>query len=166
MKKFGFSQIFMIVSGVWVIIFAIFFFRFWNTSAEIAKIELAAEKIDNLLFYEKNIAALEIEYESVSRQSYTTKSASEFIAKLPTLAENAGIDEMTIEQSGFSAENGMEIHRLSMTAGGDFSDIADFIDILERSKLPIQIEELSMENDGGDVTAAMEMKIYKKTLED
>ena len=54
--------------------------------------------VDNLPFYERSIKNLLFEFENIQKQSFSTKSTSEFIAKLPKIAEFSGIGEIKIER--------------------------------------------------------------------
>lgn len=164
-KKFNFSIIFIGISALWLAFFAFRFIQFQNINKEITRINENAQYIDNHLFYERTVRSLEIEYENVSRQTFTTKSTSEFIAKLPKIAEMSGIRSMEIENSGVSVENGLEITSLNIKTVSQFPDVANFIDILERSRLPIQIASLEMVAQDGSIVTSMSMRIYKKIIE-
>lgn len=166
MKKIDFSVIFIAVSVIWLGIFAYLFSQFITINDEIIYIKESAKKVENITFYERNVSSLEEEYESVSVQSFTTKSASEFIAKLPKLGELSGITEMEIENTGISIEESLEINSLEIITRSQFPDVANYIDILERSKLPIQIATLKMAINGDIVDSSMSVRVYKKIIED
>jgi hypothetical protein len=124
------------------------------------------QDVENLKFVERNVQALEMRYESTSRQFFSTKSTSEFVAKLPKLAELSGITGMNMENTGVKKQGDMEITELKITTTSMFPNVANFIDILERSKLPIQIANLNMVFSGNNLNTEMSIRIYKKSFED
>jgi hypothetical protein len=164
-KKFNIPIIFIVLSLLWLAYFGFRFFQFQNINKELTRINENAQYIDNQLFYERTVRNLEIEYDNVSRQTFTTTSTSEFIAKLPKIAEMSGIRSMEIENSGVTVENGLEITSLNIKTVSLFPDVANFIDILERARLPILIASLDMIAQDGSVVTTMSMRIYKKIIE-
>ncbi len=163
--RYNFSLIFIIISFIWLAFFGYRFYQFRKINKEISRIDENSQYVENEMFYERTVRSLEIEYENVSRQTFTTKSTSEFIAKLPKIAEMSGIHSMEIENAGISVENGLEITSLNIKTVSQFPDVANFIDILERSRLPIQIASLEMIAQDGNIVTSMSMRIYKKIIE-
>ncbi|MFN3660966.1 MAG: hypothetical protein ACK4TN_07020, partial [Brevinematales bacterium] len=74
-------------------------------------------------------------------------------------AEFSGIERFAMQTRGTRQEGKQEIMTVEMTMEGRFASIASFVDILERSRLPIQIETLIMER-ALRVSANMTIRIY------
>ena len=166
MNKVSFSIIFIILSLIWLIYFSINAYSFLVNNKEIMEINEDLKEIDNLPFYERSVKNLISEFSNVSKQSFTTKSSTEFIAKIPTLAEICGIQSMKVENAGVRQENNLEITELSISTVSSFPDIANFIDLLERSQLPIQISSINMKFEDNKLYCVMTIKIYKKIIEE
>jgi hypothetical protein len=158
--------LFLSLSLLWLISFFFQLAHFSKINHELSTLSKSFKNIENLNFYKKSVENLQREFESASIQSFSTKSSSEFIAKLPKIGEFSGIKQMKVENAEVKKENGLEVTELKITTVSRFPDVANFIDILERSKLPIQISALSMDFRGGQLNTVMTIKIYKKVIED
>ncbi len=158
--------IFIFLSLIWLSFFSLQLFQYLKISGKLAFISNNLKDIDNLNYYKRNVENLELEFESISTQSFSSKSTSEFIAKLPKIGEFSGIDRMKIENAEVKKENGLEVTELKINTASMFPSVADFIDILERSKLPIRISALSMNYENGRLDTVMTIKIYKKMIGD
>ncbi len=166
MKQFNFYIIFIALSLAWIAFFGYNFYHYNIINKELSRISDNLKDVDNIRFYERTVRSLELEFENVSRQSFTSKSTSEFIATLPKLGDLSGLDHIKIESQGVSTENDLEITVLKVTASSLFPQIANFIDFLERSKLPIQISSLEMKFVKNQLQTQMMLRIYKKNIED
>ncbi len=166
MKRNVLAFIFIVMSIIWLSFFIVYFIGYINNSNVTSSIRESEKNLENLNFYKKNSEALEMEYESISLQTFSSKSTSEFIAQLPKLGEFSGIGEMQIENTDVKKEKDYEITELKITVNSSFPNIANFIDILERSKLPIRVASLRMAFDKKKLYTEMSIKIYKKVIED
>lgn len=166
MKRFNFYWIFIIVSVGWLAFFTYNFVIYNRINQELNRIEDNLKDVENIRFYERTVRSLELEFENASRQSFTSKSTSEFIATLPKIGELTGLDRIKIESQGVTTENDLEITVLKVSTSSLFPQIANFIDFMERSKLPIQISSLSMKFTRSKLETLMVLRIYKKNIED
>jgi hypothetical protein len=161
-----FSILFCVLSLFWLGFYGWNFYVFNRTNQELSRIAEIKKEVDNLPFYDRYIKNLMLEYENIQKQSFSGKSTSEFIAKLPKIAEFSGITGLVIENAGVKSENDLEVTELHITCHSQFPDVANFIDVLERSKMPIHVQSLVMKNGEGNLTTAMVLKVYKKTVGD
>ncbi len=166
MKKFNLYWIFIIVSVAWLSFFTYNFLIYNRVIRELTRIETNLKDVENIKFYERTVRSLELEFENASRQSFTSKSTSEFIATLPKIGELSGLDRIKIESQGISVENNLEITVLKISTTSLFPQIANFIDFMERSKLPIQISSLNMKFVRNKLETEISLRVYKKNIED
>jgi len=147
-----------IVIGAFVSVIA------WGTfareNAYLSAIREQQKNTGNLVFLKRTVSALKTEYENLIREGFDPKTSADFIANLPVLAEFSGIHRFAMQTKGSRTEGKQEIMTVEITMDGTFSALASFIDILERSRLPIQIESLSMERTPRWVSATMVIRIY------
>ncbi|MCX7883270.1 MAG: hypothetical protein N2314_08625 [Brevinematales bacterium] len=136
------------------------FFSFFRESQYLATIRQQQKNTGDIVFLKRTVSALKTEYENLIREGFDPKTSADFIANLPVLAEFSGIARFAMQSKGTRTEGKQEIMTVEMSLDGKFSSIASFIDILERSRLPIQIESLVMERSPRMVSATMTIRIY------
>jgi hypothetical protein len=124
------------------------------------------KELDNFNYIKRNYETILAEYEAAGKQSFTSKTTAEFIANLPSIGELSGIKRILIENMGVKKQDKKEITELKITASSSFPNTANFIDTLERSKLPIQISSLSMTFQNNQLNSIMVILIYKKVVEE
>lgn len=165
-RRIDITIIFIFISLAWAMFFTFNFIRYKKINKEIAHYTENQGQIENIKFLERNVRSLEAKFQNISKQFFSTKSTSEFVAKLPKIAEMSGIKTLKIENLGVKIENDLEITELRITTSSMFSDVANFIDILERSKLPIQIASMKMFFKKNQLNTAMVICIYKKIIKE
>ncbi len=136
---------------------------FWNYNQEARYLSLLKQQQRNtgdLVFLKRTVSALKTEYENLSRETFDAKTSADFIANLPVLAEFSGVSQFAIQTKGTRTEGKQEVMTVDIELDGRFAALASFIDILERARLPIQIENLSMEYTPRFIHATMTLKIY------
>lgn len=136
------------------------FMVFFQENRYLAMIREQQKNTGDIVFLKRTVSALKTEYESLIREGFDPKTSADFIANLPVLAEFSGIERFTMQTKGTRQEGKQEIMTVEMTMDGKFASIASFVDILERSRLPIQIETLMMERSARTVSATMTIRIY------
>ena len=70
------------------------------------------------------------------------------------------------ENLGMHKEAKLEITDLRLTIQALFYQTADFMDLLERSRLPVQIAGFTAVSKDGKLDSELTLRIYKKVLED
>lgn len=166
MKKIKLVTIIVAASLVWLVIFGMFVGLYMSMQTDLSSIEKNAKELDNLNYVRRNYDNLLWEYDSIGSQSFSSKSTAEFISKLPTLGELTGVKRMVIENTGVKKQDKFEITELKINASSSFPNMANFIDILERSKLPIQISSLTMSFQNSQLNTVLVVMIYKKLIEE
>ncbi|URA09299.1 GspMb/PilO family protein [Thermospira aquatica] len=136
------------------------FWNYSNQSRYLSLLKAQQRNTGDLVFLKRTVSALKTEYENLSRETFDVKTSADFIANLPVLAEFSGVSQFTIQTRGTKTEGKQEVMTVDMELDGRFSALASFIDILERARLPIQIENLSMEYTPRLIHATMTLKIY------
>lgn len=136
---------------------------FVNFSKESRYLSLLYQQHKNtgdVIFLKRTVSALKTEYENLSREMFDAKTSADFVANLPVLAEFSGISQFTMQSKGSKTDGKQEVMTVELALQGRFAAIASFVDILERARLPIQIETLVMESSPRLINATMMIKIY------
>jgi hypothetical protein len=154
------------VSFVWIIFAGFIFSQYMLANKEIQEVNKYKDEIGKLDLYKRNADVLEMQFMSMGDTSLSSKSLADFITKLPKVSEMTGIKKITIENSGTKKEDQREITEIKVSANSSFASIANFIDILERSRLPIQIVNLQMSYQGGSLSTTMIIRLSKKVTEE
>jgi hypothetical protein len=154
------------ISLVWVILFGLIFSQYLSANSAIQDIEKYQDEVGKLDLYKRNAEVLEMQFMSMGDTALTSKSLAEFFTKLPKISEMTGIKKITIENSGTKKEDQREITEIKVTANSSFASIANFIDILERSRLPIQIVNLQMNYQNNSLSSTMIIRLSKKVAEE
>ncbi|MFN4215873.1 MAG: GspMb/PilO family protein [Brevinematales bacterium] len=149
------SLVLLMGTGVAIFVFVIFF----KESRYLAMVWEQQRNVGDIVFLKRTVSSLKTEYENLIREGFDSRTSADFIANLPVLAEFSGIERFTMQTRGTGQEGKQEIMTVEMTMEGRFASIASFVDILERSRLPIQIETLIMER-ALRVSANMTIRIY------
>jgi len=147
-----------LVVGAAVVVWLFFVF-----AKEVSYLQVIASQKKNtgdLVFLKRTVSALRTEYENLSRETFDAKTSADFVAQLPVLAEFSGVSQFSLQSKGSRTEGKHEVMTVELSLGGRFSSIASFIDILERARLPIQIETLVMESSPRFVVTTMTIRIY------
>lgn len=161
-KRFLFPKIVIGVSVAWLVFFGFNFIYFLNSNREISRINTMMKEVDNLVFYERVLKTLRQEYEGTEKESFSAKSTSEFIAKIPKIGELSGISEMKVDNAGIRREGDIEITELKISAESSFPNIANFIDVFERSRLAVQIYNISIKYESTRLQTQVVLRIYKR----
>lgn len=164
-QKWNKPLLFVLFSSLWVIISGLLFSGLMMMNGLINDVENSKKDLDNLNYYIRSVDSLQAEYDSISSQSFTSKSTAEFLAKLPKISEFSGIKKITIENTGIKKDSKLEVTELKISVLARFQNLASFIDILERSKLPIQISSLSIGARDDQLSAVLIIQVYKKVLQ-
>ncbi len=161
MKKKYFAYLFIILSAVWLIAFLILFLNSQKIQDQIDFIKENRRELVNLPFYKREVEKLQSELKNIEWDAFSSRPVSEFAALLPKLAEKKQIETLRIENNGTRMENGREVSELQISIVSSFSKIAGFIDLLEQSRLPIQIVNLNLEENNGQIRTLLSIRIYK-----
>ncbi len=166
MKKNISKFLFLFLSVLWLAIYVFFFAKYRFYQSEISKFKADSGKIEDLIFLKKTVNSLNNEFQTVRMSSFTSKSTAEFIAKLPRLAEISGIRNFQMENMKIFNENNQEITELKILSASRFPDIANFIELLERSKLPVKVSSIQMSYHKKELKTILVIRIYKQILKE
>lgn len=166
MKKNLSKSIFIILSILWLIVFSFLFMKYRLYESEIKRFKEDSRKIEDLVFLKKTVNSLNNEFQTIRMASFTSKSTSEFIAKLPRLAEISGIPKFQMENMKVFKENNQEVTELKILVYSHFPDIANFIQLLERSKLPVKVSSIQISYQKKALKTILMIRIYKRVLEE
>jgi len=154
-------KLFVIISVLWIFAFLYLYIRSINMQKQIDFIEENYSELESLPYYKRSIEKLQRELTDIEWESFSGRPLSEFVVLLPKMAEKSKIETLKIENTETRIENEREVTELQISAVSSFSKIASFIDLLERSRLPIQINSLGLEENNGKIKTSMSLRIFK-----
>ncbi|OHD53374.1 MAG: hypothetical protein A2Y33_05535 [Spirochaetes bacterium GWF1_51_8] len=166
MKKINIPLIIIVFSALWIAFFLYSFINYQTINVELNELQQIINDVENKKYYEKSLQSLQIEYDSLGQTAFAKKSSSEFIASLPKIAELSGILKLNVENKGNRVEEQYEVTELLLTTVSGFPEVANFVDALEMSGFPIQISKAQMEYANNNLNSVLEVKLYKKVIEE
>lgn len=161
MKKLQPVFWFVLVSVIWLSVFGLLFGNFVRENRELGRIGELRQELENLNFYRRSMTAVDAELERLKKGEQGPNTSGEFVARLPEMAQKAGIRRISIESLPARKNQPQGMMDLKLVLGGEYAEIASFVQAVEQSAVPVQVIGAEIESAGQTLNAQLVISVRR-----
>ena len=151
----------LVISVIWLSFFAFLFLDYTRKSAELGRVAELRKELENLNFYKRSLASIELELARIRDGEKGPKTPAELVANLPEMAEKAGIKRISIESLPPKRNQPQGVLDLKVSLSGSYREIGSLVQALEKTSVPLQVTGAQFESTGQAIQASLIITIRR-----